>query len=207
VYSYDKKPSVRFATPALSSLHARIGLPSAFPLSTLQRCLTDPSVESDHAKHNEALSVLGSGLLNYYVSEYLCVRWPRLPMSTQMSALWAYTGESALARTAREWGLQSKSTWDPDKEREIRNPTDVDPRILVRPPSTPEEREQAAKNERMKSEIREQAKQGWVEDPDIKISEKEYEKRFVLLALQRFVQSLVGGVYVHTVLALSVEHR
>ena len=30
-------------------------------------------------------------------------------------------------------------------------------------------------------------------------NDKEYEKRFVLLALQRFVQALVGGAYVHSV--------
>ena len=199
VYSYDKKPSVKFATPALTSLHARIGLPSAFPLNTLRRCLTDPSTEDDHAKHNEALSVLGSGLLEYYVSEYLCVRWPRLPMRTQLAALWAYTGESALARIAREWGLQSQSTRDPDKGQTIRQPADVDPRLLVRPPTTKEEREQAARNSRREWEAREQARQGWVEDPDIQVDKREYEKKFVLLALQRFVQSLVGGLYVHTV--------
>ena len=201
VYSYDRKPSVRFATPALSSLHARIGLPSKFPLSTLHRCLTDPSTENDHAKHNEALSVLGSGLIEYYVSEYLCVRWPRLPMRTQLAALWAYTGESALARIAREWGLQSQSSRHPEKDWTVSRAEDVDPRLVVRPPMSAEERLQATQNIQMEWETRERERQGWIENPEIKVDEKEYEKRFVLLALQRFVQSLVGGVYVHTVLS------
>lgn len=240
-HTYDKRPSVQFSSPAISALHARIGLPETFPLSTLQRCLTDPSMEKDHALHNEALSVLGTGLLEYYVSEYLCVRWPRLTMKTQLSALWAYTGESALARIAREWGVKSgtlpKPAQPPDppsleEEQDRREakrwggpppeepekgwkegprPWKMDtsiPHLPVNAPSTDEEKFENEVELNMEWEIREQVRQGWVEGKGGRgsrkglmssLDDKEYERRFVLYALQRFVQSLVGGVYVHSV--------
>jgi dsRNA-specific ribonuclease len=206
IHNYDKKPSIQFSSPAISALHARIGLPATFPLTTLGRCLTDPSTENDHSLHNEALSVIGSGLLEYYVSEYLCVRWPRLPMKTQLAALWAFTGESALARIARDWGVQSQTA---PKQGEKRNPNDFDnsPRLLVNAPSTEAEKENYDLDKNMEWEVREQARQGWLE-PRGKLArkgflnnldDKDYEKRFILFALQRFVQSLVGGVYIHSV--------
>ena len=238
-YTYDKKPSVQFSSPAISALHARIGLPETFPLSTLQRCLTDPSMEKDHALHNEALSVLGAGLLEYYVAEYLCVRWPRLTMKTQLAALWAYTGESALARIAREWGVKSGTLprqalppdppsfdeeekrkdarrWgekpdEPEKKFRRPEPWKIDtgiPHLPVNSPSTDAERVDNELGINMEWEIREQAKQGWVEAKGARVSikgfvgtlnDKEYEKRFILYALQGFVQSLVGGVYIHSV--------
>jgi dsRNA-specific ribonuclease len=205
VHNYDKKPSVQLSSPAISALHARIGLPASFPLATLTRCLTDPSMEKDHSLHNEALSVVGSGLLEYYVSEYLCVRWPRLPMKTQLAALWAYTGESVLARIAREWGIQSQSasTRKKVKSKDI----DTSPKLMVNAPSTEEDKLEYDLDASMEWEIREQARQGWLEPRGSVIrkgflnslDDKEYEKRFVLFALQRFVQSVVGGVYVHSV--------
>jgi dsRNA-specific ribonuclease len=206
-HTYDKKPPVRFSTPVISALHARIGLPPSFPLSTLKRCLTDPSVETDHKLHNEALSEIGSGLLEYYVSEYLCVRWPRLPMKTQLAALWAYTGESALTRIAREWGIESQKHENPGEKRDPYS-IEASPRLVVDPPKKPDDGLGNDLDQRLEWEIREQARQGWLEprggartNPFLKsLDEKEYEKRFVLFALQRCVQSLVGGVYVHSVL-------
>ena len=202
--AYDVKDTVQFSSPEISALHARIGLPETFPLSTLRRCLTDPSTEKDHSSHNEALSVVGSGLLDYYVSEYLCIRWPRLPMKTQLSALWAYTGESALARLAREWGVQSQTVPRPVKK----DPYEFDPspKVYVNPPSTKKARLEQDLESAMEWEIREQAKQGWFERPgqmkrgflDPK-DDSDYQKLFVLFALQRFVRSVVGGVYVHSV--------
>jgi hypothetical protein len=239
-HTYDKKPSVQFSSPAISALHARIGLPETFPLSTLQRCLTDPSMEKDHALHNEALSVLGTGLLEYYVAEYLCVRWPRLTMKTELAALWAYTGESALARIAREWGVKSGTLskaeqppeppsfeeenkrkearrWgekpdEPEKDWKGPRPWKIDTSIPHLPITTPSTDAEKLENElgiKMEWESREQAKLGWLEPGKgarvsrkgfvSTLNDKEYERRFVLYALQRFVQSLVGGVYAHSV--------
>ena len=209
IHNYDMKPSVQFSSPSISALHARIGLPQAIHLSTLGRCLTDPSMTMDHSRHNEALSVVGAGLLEYYVSEYLCVRWPRLPPKVQLAACWAFAGESALARIARDWGVQTQTT-TPNRGQRRRDldASDLSPVLLFNTPSTEQDRLSHDLDRAMEWEIREQAKQGWLETPRNQNSRKgffnilddrEYEKRFVLFALQRFVQALVGGVYVHSV--------
>jgi hypothetical protein len=204
------KPPIQFDAPAISALHARIGLPAAFPLSTLRRCLTDPSMETDHARHNEALSVVGSGLLEYYLAEYLCVRWPRLPMKTQLAALWAYVGESALARIAKEWGVKThilvkRKAHEPLQEHGIEGD---DPQLVLQPPTTAEKAAATEFDEQLlEYEVREQARLGWLEPRARpvrrgfvnKMEDTDYEKRFVLFAMQRFVQSLVGSVFVHSV--------
>ena len=198
---YDNKPAIKFSSQSISALHARIGLPSSFPLTSLERCLTDPSTQDDHNLHNEALSVVGAGLLEYYVTEYLCVRWPRLSIKTQGAALWAYTGESALARLAREWGVQSQSTEDkrPLTKRKQEDSETEAPTLLVRPQKEEKGEKQEAVKE-LEWEVREQMKLGWVDRTGKRVGEWDDGNRYQLLALQRFVQALVGGVYVHTVL-------
>jgi dsRNA-specific ribonuclease len=204
--AYDANPAIKFRSPSLAALHARIGLPASFPLSTLRRCLRDPSVEKDHAAHNEALSVLGSGLLEYYVAEYLCVRWPRLPMHSQHSAQWAYTGESALARVAREWGVKSRIV-RPDGGEGKKKKEEVDVELVVATPGTATEKAtQPYVESLLEYEVKEQEKVGWIEPSrgrkggfGNRVQEDDCEKRFVLYAMRRFVQSLVGGVLVHSV--------
>jgi dsRNA-specific ribonuclease len=209
-YAYDFKPPINFLSPAIPALHARIGLPESFPYSTLRRCLIDPSTEKAHSNHNEALSVVGSGLLEYYVSEYLCVRWPRLPMKTQVAALWACTGERALARIAREWGVQSELGVKTAKGGATKVTFEQSPLLVVKPPETEAAKLQFEMKQSMEWETREKAKQGWLEPKGTleqleflkAMDSTEYEQRFVLFALQRFVQSLIGGLYVHSVLHL-----
>lgn len=167
-------------------------------------------MQKDHNLHNEALSVVGAGLLEYYVSEYLCVRWPRLPMKTQLAALWAFTGESALARIAKEWGVYPETQRVENRKgsgKKGLEKQDDDALLVVKTPSTKGGKWDHDTEVNMEWEIREQARQGWLEPKAGKIrkgflnnlDDKEYEKRFVLFALQRFVQSLVGGVYIHSV--------
>lgn len=207
VHASDPKTSpTRLSASALSALHARIGLSSSFPMQTLTRCLTDPSMEGNHSLHNEALSVIGTGLLEYYVSEYLCVRWPRLPMKTQLAALWAFTGESALARIAREWGVQSEGATN-HREKQDFPRYDGSVAVHVNIPKTEAEKLAHETGLNMEWEIREQERLGWIEPRRknrrkgvLSTTEKnEYEKLFKLFALQRFVQSVVGGIYVHMV--------
>jgi dsRNA-specific ribonuclease len=202
---YDNNPAIQFSTQSISALHARIGLPSSFPLATLERCLTDPSTQTDHTLHNEALSVVGAGLLEYYVTEYLCVRWPRLTIKTQGAALWAYTGESALARIAKEWGVESQSTEDKKRlgKGKQKNVDSETPRLLVRPPIK-EDGKEAEVGHEMEWEVREQMRMGWVDRNGKSLGEWDDVNRYQLLALQRFVQALVGGVYVHSVLPRSL---
>jgi hypothetical protein len=131
-------------------------------------------------------------------------------MKTQLAALWAFTGESALARIAREWGVQSSSIDKKEGKRvgkryqkEIEAPT-----LKVNAPKSTAGKLEHDLDINMAWEVREQARQGWME-PRSKsgvsgfldtLDDKEYEKRFVLFALQRFMQAVVGGVYVHSVL-------
>ena len=157
----------------------------------------------DHNLHNEALSVVGAGLLEYYVTEYLCVRWPRLAMKTQGAALWAYTGESALARIAREWGVQSQSSEERKRKvkgRERRVDMEIEaPKLVVKPPGKEGSTEAKWLGKNMEWEVREQMRMGWVDRTGKSLGEWDDENQYQLFGLQRFVQALVGGVYVHSV--------
>ena len=80
------------------------------------------------------------------------------------------------------------------------------PTVVVNLPKKETDKVPMTNEGNMAWEIREQAKIGWVErqKPGTEgvsntFDHKEYEKQFVLFALQRFVQALVGGVYVHSV--------
>jgi dsRNA-specific ribonuclease len=199
IVTYDVKPPIHLSVVGVSSLHARIGLPETVSLKVLERCLTDPSVEKDHSNHNEALSVVGEGLLEYFVGEYLCVRWPRLPPRSQLSVLWAYTGASTLARLSKEWGVQPLTYGIEDIRRLKNQGLDVSPKLLVR-------LEQLDKlQETMEWKKREQERQGWIErtrkaqGKNTQTDNRQFEKEDVLRAMQRFVQSVVGAVYVHSV--------
>jgi hypothetical protein len=158
-------------------------------------------------------------------------------MKVQLSALWAYTGESALARIAREWGVKSGTIrreveqpappteeelleresmrrWgeefeQPEKKWKRLEPWKIDSDTVHLPVSTPATEAEKLDHDlegSMEWEIREQARQGWGDQRGKgnkgfvnSLDERDYQKRFVLYALQRFVQSLVGGVYVHSV--------
>ena len=127
-------------------------------------------------------------------------------MKVQLAAVWAYTGESALARIAREWGVRSETVSKP-KITEDSEKIDSEPTLLVKPPTKQADQLDHELGINMEWEIREQAKQGWLEPRGRQgtkgfintRSDEEYVKRFVLFALQRFVQSLVGGVYLNSV--------
>ena len=93
-------------SPKLSSLHARLALPSQFPLETLARTLVDASADSTAGFNNRAFSVLGNDLLSFYTSEYLICQYPRLPLAVVFAAMWAYVGSKALATITREWGVE-----------------------------------------------------------------------------------------------------
>lgn len=91
----------------LAALHARISLPSRFPLETLARTLVDPSADQSLRFNNKPFTVLGNDLLGYYTSEYIVAQYPRLPLSVVFAAMYAYVGPAALATLSHEWGVEA----------------------------------------------------------------------------------------------------
>ena len=100
-------PSSASRSAKLSALHARLGLPSRFPLETLARCLVDSSADSNPAFNNSSLSILGEDLLGYYTTEYVLCHYPRLPLAVIFAAQYAYVGPRALSVISREWGIEA----------------------------------------------------------------------------------------------------
>lgn len=90
----------------ISSLHARLHLPSKLPLQTLARCLIDPSVDARPGYNNAPLALLGQELLGYYTAEYLLCHYPRLPMPIVFAAQHAYVGAPTLGQMRAEWGVE-----------------------------------------------------------------------------------------------------
>ncbi|KAF1811552.1 ribonuclease III [Eremomyces bilateralis CBS 781.70] len=95
------------SSPKLSALHARLSLPSRFPIQTLARALVTPSADPNPQFNNAALETLGSDLLGYYTSEYLLCHYPRIPIAILFAAQSAYVGSTALATIAKEWGVET----------------------------------------------------------------------------------------------------
>jgi dsRNA-specific ribonuclease len=67
----------------------------------------DSTADKNRQFNNANLAFLGHTLINYHVSEYLMVRYPRLPMSIMYSAVAAYAGPDALHTVARQWGVEA----------------------------------------------------------------------------------------------------
>lgn len=91
----------------LAALHARLSLPSRFPLETLARTLVDSSADTSVRFNNKAFAVLGNDLLGYYSSEYIISQYPRLPLAVVYAAMYAYHGPATLTAMAREWGVEA----------------------------------------------------------------------------------------------------
>lgn len=94
----------------LVALHKRLELPNEFKLSTLARCLTCRSTQTDLAD-NHGLNILGKNLLSYYVSENLLVKYPRLPVIILNTAIDSYISVESLASVSQHsWGIEVDHT-------------------------------------------------------------------------------------------------
>ena len=111
---YGYKTLCKFPSPPpdippsakLSALHARLLLSQRLPLQTLARCLVDASADPDKRFNNSSLMVLGTDLLDYFTTEEMICRYPRLPTAVLDAVRKAYVGERTLATVAREWGVE-----------------------------------------------------------------------------------------------------
>ncbi|KAI1461343.1 54S ribosomal protein L3 [Annulohypoxylon moriforme] len=90
----------------LAALHARLSLSSKIPLQVLARALIDPSADAHPRYNNANLAFLGAALLQYHTSEFLVMRYPRLPMAILFAAMKGYSGVPALHQIARSWGVE-----------------------------------------------------------------------------------------------------
>ncbi|KIX96295.1 uncharacterized protein Z520_08073 [Fonsecaea multimorphosa CBS 102226] len=91
----------------LAALHARLALPSRFPLETLARTLVDDSADRFSRFNNRAFALLGNDLLGLYTSEYIISQYPRLPLEVLYAAMYAYHGPATLTQMTREWGVEA----------------------------------------------------------------------------------------------------
>ncbi|KAH8680949.1 ribonuclease III domain-containing protein [Xylariales sp. PMI_506] len=100
-------PSKARASAKLAALHARLSLSPKIPLETLARALVDSSADS-HPKYNNAnLAYVGAAILNYHATEFLMMKYPRLPMTIMFAAVKGHAGPAVLHQVARAWGVEA----------------------------------------------------------------------------------------------------
>ena len=104
IFTHRLPESTAQQSPLLVALHSRLHLPKAYTFSTLSQALN--MRKHGGLANNFGLSTLGKTLLSYYVSEYLLVRYPRLPMGVHNAAVDAYMGAETLGEMGRSWGIE-----------------------------------------------------------------------------------------------------
>ncbi|KAL9011992.1 MAG: hypothetical protein Q9173_003208 [Seirophora scorigena] len=90
----------------LAALHARLSLSPRLPVQTLARCLVDGTADPNPDFNNTALSALGRDLYSYYTSEAILCRYPRLPTAVVYAVMTAYVGPNTLTQITKEWGVE-----------------------------------------------------------------------------------------------------
>ncbi|CAK7896433.1 54S ribosomal protein L3, mitochondrial [[Candida] anglica] len=105
IYTHRLPESTAEQSPDLVALRARLALPPQFSFSTLSQALNMEQKEG--LANNFGLNTLGKSLLSYYVSEYLLVKYPRLPMPIHNQAVDAYMGVDSLHSIGKSWGIQA----------------------------------------------------------------------------------------------------
>lgn len=113
IFTHRLPESTAQQSPLLISLHSRLNLPSSYQYSTLSQALNLQRTEG--LANNFGLNTLGKTLLSYYISEYLLVRYPRLPMPIHNSAVDSLMGVESLYDLGRSWGIEVDTTSKLDK--------------------------------------------------------------------------------------------
>ena len=90
----------------LAALHARLLLSSRLPIESLARSLVDATADANPDFNNTSLATLGRDLYSYYTSESILCRYPRLPTAVVFAAMSAYVGPRTLAQITKEWGVE-----------------------------------------------------------------------------------------------------
>lgn len=108
IFTHRLPESTAQQSPPLVALHSRLNLPTEYSYSTLSQALN--MNKYDGLVNNFGLNILGKSLLSYYVSEYLLVQYPRLPMAVHNSAVDAYMGVETLHEIGKFWGIEVDRT-------------------------------------------------------------------------------------------------
>ncbi|KAL7754255.1 54S ribosomal protein L3 mitochondrial [Sorochytrium milnesiophthora] len=108
------KPSSNSA--ALSAFVARSGLKFSSN-DVLLQALTHKSFEHAQVPHNERLAFLGEKVLDFFVAEYVHIKYPNLPESGLSNAVRMYVHTSSLASVGRTFGVQDVMRWQPADEQ------------------------------------------------------------------------------------------
>ncbi|KAL9000409.1 MAG: hypothetical protein Q9169_000926 [Polycauliona sp. 2 TL-2023] len=90
----------------LAALHARLSFSPRLPIETLARCLVDATADPNPDFNNNSLAILGRELYGYYTSEAILCRYPRLPTAVVFAAMSAYVGPRTLSQITKEWGVE-----------------------------------------------------------------------------------------------------
>ncbi|OAL39226.1 hypothetical protein AYO20_01544 [Fonsecaea nubica] len=187
----------------LAALHARLALPSRFPLETLARTLIDDSADRSMRFNNKAFALLGNDLLGFYTSEYIISQYPRLPLAVIYAAMYAYHGPATLTQMTREWGVEAAA--EPGGE--------VDPGLLQFKRMPPEQALGVGDGASGSSSSNSDPRAKWTrslsaksvhndqfgELPERPIPAEDLASKGVTLqrASTNFVRAVIGAVYLH----------
>ncbi|ODV84035.1 hypothetical protein CANARDRAFT_29487 [[Candida] arabinofermentans NRRL YB-2248] len=101
--------------PSIITLHARLNLSSNYEHATLVRALTCPMEDNTYVD-NQQMSLFGSSLLSFHVTEYLLSNYPRLPISILKNATEALIGDYSLYDVAKNsFGIEEDKTTNLEK--------------------------------------------------------------------------------------------
>lgn len=114
IFTHRLPESTAQQSPQLVALHSRLNLPKSYQLSTLSQALN--MMKTEGLANNFGLNTLGKTLLSYYTTEYLLVRYPRLPMPIHNAAVDSLMGVESLYELGKVWGIEIDGTSKLDKK-------------------------------------------------------------------------------------------
>ncbi|ORX99270.1 ribonuclease III [Basidiobolus meristosporus CBS 931.73] len=110
-------------SPSLQAFSARIGMNFSEPDLMLQ-VVTHQSFNRK-LPSNEKLEILGQKALELYVTEYLHLKYPLLPVDSFQVLLEQYTGPQTLAYIGNEMGIHHILRWKPSLEENAQASTNA----------------------------------------------------------------------------------
>ncbi|CAG8522378.1 5067_t:CDS:2 [Diversispora eburnea] len=99
-------------SPQLYALAARLNIRVSHPKLLLQ-AVTHKTYDNTTLPSSEGFRVLGNHALGLYVTEYLHIKYPLIPLPCLQKALTGYCGHVSLAAFGQEVGLQHVVRWHP----------------------------------------------------------------------------------------------